>query len=412
MHCYLIGVSHANTPIYIREKIFFSEYKKIQTLEMLSEKGLDGVIILSTCNRCEIYISTDDMEKDCKIVKDFFVNYFNVENIDDYLFEKKDIDAITHIYRVAAGLDSMIVGEDQILGQVKDALENSIDLGTSSKYLNKLFREAITTAKKIKNKLKISENPISISYIAVKMLCEKLNDLKDKKIVVVGTGKIGFLTISYLAENGARNILCVNRSYDKVQKLIKIYPFIKYFDYDDRYNLIKDADILITSTTSPHTIIHKKDIQKSDKQVIMLDLSMPRDIENDVKNLKNVELYDIDSISKISEENIQKRQKLGSEAINIIEDAISEFCKWADNMSVDKAIKKLNEQCDIIYKDTMSYISRKVELNHREQKIVEKMLLSALKRMIKAPIQVLKQTDEKQRQNEYIKILEELFDIR
>jgi glutamyl-tRNA reductase len=193
--------------------------------------------------------------------------------------------------------------------------------------------------------------------------------------------------------------------------LIKIYPFIKHFDYDDRYNLIKDADILITSTTSPHTIIHKKDIQKSYKQVIMLDLSMPRDIENDVKNLKNVELYDIDSISKISEENIQRRQKLGVEAINIIEDDISEFCKWADNMSVDKAIKKLNEQCDIIYKDTMSYINRKVELNHREQKIVEKMLLSALKRMIKAPIQVLKQTDEKQRQNEYIKILEELFDI-
>lgn len=327
------------------------------------------------------------------------------------IFLKKDIDAINHIYKVAAGLDSMIVGEDQILGQVKDALKNSIDLGTSSKYLNKLFREAITTAKKIKNKLKISENPISISYIAVKMLCEKLNDLKDKKIVVVGTGKIGFLTISYLAENGARNILCVNRSYDKVQKLIKIYPFIKHFDYDDRYNLIKDADILITSTTSPHTIIHKKDIQKSYKQVIMLDLSMPRDIENDVKNLKNVELYDIDSISKISEENIQRRQKLGVEAINIIEDDISEFCKWADNMSVDKAIKKLNEQCDIIYKDTMSYINRKVELNHREQKIVEKMLLSALKRMIKAPIQVLKQTDEKQRQNEYIKILEELFDI-
>ena len=201
LNIFVIGISHDTTPIQIREKVFFSEHKKISALNELKKLGLTS-IILSTCNRCEIYISSEDIKKDSQKLKNFFLNYFDVVDLSNYIFEKYDLDAINHIYYVTSGLDSTIIGEDQILGQVKDALDDSLELDVSDKYLNKIFREAITTAKKIKSTLKISQTPLSLSSIAIKILENQIRDIQNKKVVIVGTGKMGLLAINHLVDLG------------------------------------------------------------------------------------------------------------------------------------------------------------------------------------------------------------------
>lgn len=406
MNIFVIGISHDKTPIEIREKVFFLENRKISALNELNKLGLSS-IILSTCNRCEIYISSSG-EADNEKLRNYFCKTFG--DLSNYLFEKTGIDAVKHIYKVSSGLDSKIIGEDQILGQVKDALQNSIELGTSDKYLSKVFREAITTAKKIKTNLKISNTPLSVSYIAVKILEEKIEDLQNKNIVIVGTGKMGLLAINHLVELGAKNIYCCNRSYEKVAQIIKKYPFIKNFEYDDRYKLLDECDVLITSTSSPHIIIKADYVKNRKKDIFMVDLSMPRDIDKDLKNKEKVTLYDIDDFEKVSKINMQNRLLLTQEANDMIAYSIQELSNWEKSAKADNTIKSLNEKCDIILSDTMHYINRKIELKHREQKIIEKMVSSALQRLIKEPIMTLKNTDE-DTQKKYISAINDLFDL-
>ena len=178
MNVAVIGLSHQEAPIEIREMASFSEAKKIEATSMLLDLGIEEVIILSTCNRSEIYIASSTLDEDIKLVKDFYSRYFKSDKISDYIFIKKKDEAINYLYRVCSGLDSIVIGEDQILGQVKDALMTAMELDASKKFMNKLFREAITTAKNIKSTYKISENPLSISYIGVKFLKEKIGDKK------------------------------------------------------------------------------------------------------------------------------------------------------------------------------------------------------------------------------------------
>lgn len=410
LNIFVIGISHDTTPIQIREKVFFSEHKKISALNELKKLGLTS-IILSTCNRCEIYISSEDIKKDSQKLKNFFLNYFDVVDLSNYIFEKYNLDAINHIYYVTSGLDSTIIGEDQILGQVKDALDDSLELDVSDKYLNKIFREAITTAKKIKSTLKISQTPLSLSSIAIKILENQIRDIQNKKVVIVGTGKMGLLAINHLVDLGITKIYCCNRSYEKVQKIIEKYPFIKNFDYDDRYALIQDSDILITSTSSPHLIIKDEHVKDIKKHLYMIDLSMPRDIDDRLKQRENVTLYDIDDFDKISNHNISIRKNMIKQADDMIQSSIDELLCWAKSTKVDTTIKSLNEKCDNILYDTMLYINRKVELNHREQKIIQKMISSALQRLIKEPIIALKQIDEEKKQEKYISAINDLFDL-
>ena len=197
MNVAVIGLSHQEAPIEIREMASFSEAKKIEATSMLLDLGIEEVIILSTCNRSEIYIASSTLDEDIKLVKDFYSRYFKSDKISDYIFIKKKDEAINYLYRVCSGLDSIVIGEDQILGQVKDALMTAMELDASKKFMNKLFREAITTAKNIKSTYKISENPLSISYIGVKFLKEKDTLLQqEKQSFPVGKIKIGEIELN------------------------------------------------------------------------------------------------------------------------------------------------------------------------------------------------------------------------
>ncbi|CEO22965.1 glutamyl-tRNA reductase [Paraclostridium sordellii] len=411
MNFAVVGVNHNDTPIHIRENVSFTDTQKIEGINFLLDNGISEVVVLSTCNRSEIYIYSDDILKKIEIVKDFYEDFFNVDNIKEYLFCKTGQDAIEHVFRVSAGLDSIVLGEDQILGQVKDAHEFSKQLGASKKVFNKLFREAITASKDIKTTTKISHQPISISYIGIKCLKDRLGSLEGKNALVIGIGKMSKLAMKHLEEEKLNSIYVTNRSYEKLQDIQDEYKNLIPIKYEERYSVLEKVDVVISATASPHTVIKKENMPNLSNTIIMMDIALPRDIDKNIDTLENIEVYDIDDLKKISDENDKKRRELACTGELLIDEKIDEFNDWLETIKIDPTIQSLNDKCTDIREDTLDYIYRKLDLNCKEKKIIDKMLTSALKRLIREPILNLKQIKDSGKQEEYIKIVEELFDL-
>lgn len=413
MNIGVVGVNHNLAPINVREAVSFTDTKKIEAINILLDREIDEIVILSTCNRSEIYISGENIQQKVDEVANFYKDYFGVKDIEQYLFKKTNLEAIQHLFDVTAGLDSLVVGEDQILGQVKDAHEFCMKLGATKKVFNKLFRDAVTTSKEIKTITKISQQPLSISYIGVKLLKEKMGTLKGKNALIVGLGKMNLLTLNHLEEENVKNIYIANRNIEKTKEIENKFDNIIPIEYSDRHKIIqeKSIDIVISATSSPHLVIKYDDMPKLDKKIYIMDIALPRDIDTKLKELNYVELYDIDDLKEIHDKNDIKRNELAQKAQEIIKIKIDEFTEWLDLTFIDPTIQSLNSKCIEIKEDTLEYIFRKIDLNQREQKIIDKMLGSALKRVIREPIINLKQVKNKGQREEYIKVIEDLFEI-
>lgn len=413
MNIGVVGVNHNLAPINVREAVSFTDTKKIEAINILLDRDIDEIVILSTCNRSEIYISGENIQQKVDEVANFYKDYFGVKDIEQYLFKKTNLEAIQHLFDVTAGLDSLVVGEDQILGQVKDAHEFCMKLGATKKVFNKLFRDAVTTSKEIKTITKISQQPLSISYIGVKLLKEKMGTLEGKNALIVGLGKMNLLTLNHLEEENVKNIYIANRNIEKTKEIENKFDNIIPIEYSDRHKIIqeKSIDIVISATSSPHLVIKYDDMPKLDKKIYIMDIALPRDIDTKLKELDYVELYDIDDLKEIHDKNDIKRNELAQKAQEIIKIKIEEFTEWLDLTFIDPTIQSLNSKCIEIKEDTLEYIFRKIDLNQREQKIIDKMLGSALKRVIREPIINLKQVKNKGQREEYIKVIEDLFEI-
>lgn len=410
MEVAVIGINHNTSPIEVREKFFFSESMKIESSDKILDKSTKEITIVSTCNRSEIYVASDNIDLSINEVKKFYKEFFKFSQSEDYIFVKKGKDAVVHLYMVSAGLDSMILGEDQILGQIRNSMIFSMNLGFSKKVLNRLFMDAIAEGKKIRSKLKISEIPLSTSYIGINLLKKEIGSLKDKKALVIGAGEIGILAIKYLYEEELEQIYVTNRTYEKLREICENFNKLTPIEYGNRYNILENVDILITATGAPHTIITYKDIKNLPDKLYILDLAIPRDVEPRVGEKENVILYHNDDLQKLSEENLLRRKKLSEEAKEIINEDVNKYISWLNTLDMDPVIESLNKRCLSIKEDTIEYINRKIELDKREKKIIDKMIMSALKQFIREPIKILKQVD-KENSEEYIEIMKELFQI-
>ena len=411
MNIGVIGINHNLAPINIRESVSFTDVQKIEAINYFLDRDIDEVVILSTCNRSEIYIQAKNIDEKIKFLEDFYENFFNVADIKEYLFSKKNTSAVEHLFKVASGLDSIVLGEDQILGQVKDAHDFSMQLGSSKKIFNKLFREAINVAKDIKNTTKISHQPLSISYIGVKFIQSKIGKLEGKKALLIGMGKMNKLTIKYLKEEKLDTIYVSNRNHGKIMELESKFKNIIPIRYEDRYKVMNDIDIVISATSSPHMVIRYDEMPKIQKKILMMDIALPRDIDPKINKLENIEIYDIDNLKDIQDKNDNKRKELAKIGRQMISEKIIEFIEWIDSIKIDPTIESLNDKCLEIREDTLDYIYRKTNLDNRDKKIIDKMLTSALKRLIREPIINLKQIKDKGKREEYIKLIEELFEL-
>lgn len=392
MFFYSFGLNHHKADIEIREKVHFKDSDVIDASEILENKGIEEVLILSTCNRSEVFLVSEKDMVDRNFAIKFFEDFFKLEGLSDFISFRKDLKAINHLFRLAAGLDSLIVGEDQILGQISDSFETSLSLGYAKKVLSEIFRRAINLSKRIKTDSNISHIPLSLPYIAVKKAGE-IMDMKGKNALVVGIGSIGELTIKNLLETGA-NIYISNWHIEKSLEFKNKYLNLSIIDYEKRGEFIKDMDMIFSATASPHLVFRKDQFLKKINETYIFDLALPRDCEPTLKDLDNVYLYDIDSIKDISRKNLNKRRNILNSYIPEIDEKAKDCFKWMKEVKIDYILKSLNDRCDELADNTLNYIFRKTEMTTAQKIKVDKVVRNALKRVAREPVLGLKKNHD------------------
>lgn len=325
------SISHDKTEIQLREKVYFTQNKKIACYNLIKSEGfLKEAIILSTCNRSEIYGVIEDINE-IAYFKELIIKIFNLsfEEAENNIEIKVEEAAIDHIFRVAGGFKSMIIGEDQILGQVKSAYYEALDNKSSGKVLNKLFQTSITFGKKFRTVTGISNTPTSVSSIGVRLLKKDGASLKGKKVLILGLGEINTIILKYLLDEELDTIFIANRTPKEIE-LNGSMDNIKMINFDDRYKVIGDVDIIISSTRAPHYVIHKEDFENhyNGKPLGILDLALPRDVEPSIGETSNIKLYVIDDLKKLSEEFLKERELMMNHGLSLMNEEIGKFNKW------------------------------------------------------------------------------------
>lgn len=328
MNVILLGLSYKTAPLKVRERYSFSKKQIPEIYKLLCNELIRESVILSTCNRTEIYVTTYYPEE----VREFICNRLQITNYElRYFYFLEEEEVIKHLFQVSSGLDSQVVGESQILGQVKNAYSQAKELGMTERYLNKLFQKAIEVGKIVHEKTKISEGNVSIGSVALKMIENLCGSLKGKKVLIIGTGKIGELVANYLMDRGITGTFVANRTYEKAKELAE-----KIDGKVVRFNLLRDeirtVDIVISVTASPHLILKKETIQEIMKfrkrPLYIMDLALPRDVDPEIKNINKIFLYNLDDLNLIIEGNYKKRVREAQKAEKIIEEEARKFWRY------------------------------------------------------------------------------------
>ncbi|MEG1847196.1 MAG: glutamyl-tRNA reductase [Lachnospiraceae bacterium] len=404
----MMGISYKQAPMDIRDHVVFTDTKKMDMYEELNKIGIEQAVILSTCNRSEIYYLYQ-VETQIEQVIGLYDRFFKYEGLRDYMFHKEKEEAIRYLYEVTNGLHSLVLGEDQILGQVVQAEEFARINGCSKKIMNHIFRDAITCAKRAKTELRISEHPLSLSYIGIKQL-EIVCGLEGKEIMVLGSGKMSALAMRYLYEGNPKKIYNANRSKERAESLTNEFNQLEVVSFKERYEVIKHCDILIGATSSPHVIIRKEDMVDREKDLYIVDLASPRDIESSLREKEHIYLYDMDYLSKIAEENNQKRLEKVSELSDRIEESRKETFDWMRSSRMDTTIQTLQERINEVSEDTYTLLEHKLELSEHDKSVLKKVLKSSMKRLMRDPIISLKQV-EAEKQEQYHEVVKDLFHL-
>lgn len=398
-----VGINYKNANQDVRDKVSFTDNQKIDFMQKASDRGVEQCMVLSTCNRSEVFFLAEKAD----VIRTLYEETFSAMETSSYLDCRSGDEALCYLFRVAAGLESMVLGEDQILGQVKDAFELAQTLGHTGKELNKVVREAVTCAKKMKTELKISEKPLSVSYVGIQQLKDVFG-IAGKKALVIGSGKTAVLALRYLYEYEIAAVTVCSRTFAHARELLEEFPGIEIVPYEKRYEKMKDCDIVVSATASPHLVV-KAECVEIDRSMAFLDLASPRDVDPAIADAAL--LLNLDSLDRIVEHNYKEREALVQQGQSMIDEALAETKEWLNATGVDATIESLQQKCDEIVSDSYEYLNRKLDLSAREQKIVKKILKASLRRLLREPILEMKQIESKEQQEEYQKVVRQLFQI-
>ena len=341
MSLILVGTNHKYSPITFREKLSFSRKRLKDTLNLLGEREvLKGAVILSTCNRVEIYASVEDLKVGIREIEDFIFQYheINRQKFFPYLYIYEDKEAIRHLFSVACGLDSIILGETQILGQIKFSVSEAEGVGFIDEFLRETFHSAISFAKRMHIETKISEGKISVGSVAIDFLKEKIGTLSNKKILIIGVGKVTELLLKYLRKESPRVVFVSNRTFEKAKRLAAQIG-AEAAGFDGLRHFLKEADAVITATASPHFIIKKEILEgEISRRLLIIDLALPRDVDPRVKDIGNVDLYCLEDLDVAIKKNMDKKRKAAQKVRNIIDKDLERSWKEPTGLEREPAL--------------------------------------------------------------------------
>lgn len=419
MYILQVGFNYKRTPVEIREKLAFSEQMiEDAIVELNQRKSILENIIISTCNRTEIYAVVDQIHTGRYYIKQFLSDWFEVpmNEFAPYLQINENDDAIDHLLRLSTGLQSMVLGETQILGQVRDSFLTAQKLNTTGTIFNELFKRAVTFAKRAHKETAIGEHAVSVSYAAVELAKKIFGDITDKHVVIYGAGEMGELAVKNLYGAGVENITVVNRTLERAKELASHFRATAK-TADELEDVLNDADILISSTAAKQPVLTKKDIEpiqrvRKGKPLFLVDIAVPRDLDADISELDSVFLYDIDDLQHIVDKNLAERKEAAALIEVQLENEINEFKEWVTTLGVVPVIHALREKALDIQGETFASIKRKIpDLTEREQKVISKHTKSIINQLLKEPIIQAKEMAGKKNADELLSLFVDVFGI-
>ncbi|MCF8010006.1 MAG: glutamyl-tRNA reductase [Clostridiales bacterium] len=414
-----IGLNHKTAPVEIREKLSFAEHSMHENLTQLqSNLGIEGSVILSTCNRTEIYTVSKDEEQGLDSIVEFLSVRSGVskEHILNFIYIQTGQKAVEHLFKVTSGLDSMLIGETQILGQVRSAYEIALKVGSTNSVLNTLFQQAINTGKAARAQTGIDQHAVSISYAAVELAKQVFKDLTGRKVLVIGAGKMSELTTKHLVSNGVSGVIVSNRSFDRAVELARQFNGIAV-KFDELFQHMEKADIVISCTAATHYVVRYHQVmQVMDKQpgkkLMFIDIAVPRDIQPDVREIENVTVYDIDALQNVVDNNINERKQAAIMAETIIIENAKSFIEWEKNQYVIPTITELKHRGEEIkQKELRRAYNRLGEMTDHQRKVVSSMANSIVNQLLHDPVTCLKSYASTEKGAIYTEALQNLFKL-
>ncbi len=398
MHLLALGVNHHTAPVEIREKVAFAPEKLAQALgEVTGHGAAHEAAILSTCNRTEVYCNLEPTN-DMRLIE-WFCDHHRLQRdaLQPYLYRHPDQDAVKHAFRVAAGLDSMILGEPQILGQMKDAFAEAHKAGTTGKILNRLFQQTFAVAKQVRTDTAIGASAVSVASAAVVLAKQIFDSLAQQTVLLIGAGDMIELCARHLKEQGVGHMIVANRTLERAELLAEPYgaEAISLAEIGQR---LADADIVISSTASQLPILGKGAVERALKTrkhrpMFMVDIAVPRDIEAEVAELGDVYLYTIDDLQGVVQENRQSREAAAREAEKIIDVQVLNFMHWIRGLDAVPTIRALREQADAVRERELKRARAMLARGADPEKVLAQLARALTNKFTHAPTDALRHAD-------------------
>lgn len=399
MHVIVVGISHKTAPVDIRERLAVPESRLGEALSRLcSYPGVREGLLLSTCNRVEVYAVVDELEHGYGQVQEFLADThlsLSSEQLTPHLYWHAGDRAIAHLFRVAASLDSMIVGESQILGQLKDAFEVALTHKSSGLLLNKIVKKAISVAKRVRTETKIAETAVSVSYAAVELAKKIFSDLKEQTVLLVGAGEMAKLAARHLIANGVRQVRITTRTVHHAVELAQRFNGTAV-PFDDYRAALAAADIVLVSTGASHYLIGAEDVQRAVKQrmnrpMFLIDISVPRNIDPAVRHIDNAFLFDIDDLQLRVEQNREERLQEAEKAEQMVMSEVGVLRQWLKSLEVTPTIVALRSRTDDIKRvELEKTLSRLGHLSADDRQAVESMASAIINKLVHGAMVTLK----------------------
>ena len=414
-----IGMNHETAPVELRECLATDPENTARALALMRDlECIKEGLFISTCNRVEFLIATESAKDAEKSVLSLMAKLGNMpkENFSSKLYTNEDRDAVMHIFRVASSIDSMIVGEPQILGQIKEAYAEATRQKTSGVILNRLMHKAFHVAKRVRTETEICEAAVSISYAAVELAKKIFHVLEGKKVLLIGAGEMAELAARHLMAQGVSSMVVVNRTFERAVEVAGLFKG-RPVSFDEIGAQILDVDIVVTSTASKEYVVTYDQVKNSlrkrrNRPLFFIDIAVPRDVEPKINDLENVYVYDIDDLKGIIEINMAQRQQAAVKAERIVQEEVGKFKKWLETLAVVPTIVSLRDKADsIIQAELKKSFSALSHLTPDQIETVHTLTRSIVEKMMNDPIVFLKEKAGRETLNTYLDVTRKLFNL-
>jgi len=419
MNIIVVGLSHHTAPLEIREKLAFSSSGIESPLrELTSLPDITEGVIVSTCNRVEVYARARDMAAGIARVKRFLAGRGGIpfSSLEPHLYGYHGEKAVRHVFRVAASLDSLVIGEPQILGQVKAAYGYAAEYGASGLILNRLLHKAFSVAKRIRTETRIASSAVSVAFAAVELAKKIFDDLAGKTVLLVGTGEMGELAARHFVTAGAGEVMVANRTFERAERLATEFSG-RPVRFDDLSDHLHKADIILSTTGAPRYIIGPAAVsealrRRKQRPMFFIDIAVPRDIDPAVNDLENVYLYNTDDLQGVVESNLEQRAREAEKAEEIVTDETGRFLAWLSSLEVVPTIVALRSRFEeIVRAEARRTLSAWKYPSSEQERRLDAMTSAIISKLLHTPITVLKHTGQGGRIDLYLDALQSLFDL-